>query len=129
MKIYAINASNKNANIDNAKITQMSPNFKGYVNGKFYRDEIIQKAREAVKEPKVLKAFKKKSFIDTYKTWHKGNMANSIGERITLAIFTLGISEISWTLFGRLSDIAENSQKEKDLDEILNCMHDLANEK
>lgn len=129
MKIYAINASNDYATKNNTKMTQMSPNFKGYVNGNFYRDEIIQKAKQAVKDPKILKAFKQKSFIETYKTWHEGNMANSKGERILLGIFTLGLSEITWTLFGRLSDIMDNMEKKKDLDEILNCMHDLANEK
>ena len=129
MKIYAIDTSNDYADKNNAKMTQMNPKFKGYVNGKFYSDEIILQAKKALKNPEILKNFRQKSFIDTYKTWHEGNMADSLGERVALAIFTLGISEISWTFFGRLLDISENTEKEKDLNEILNCMQDLVNEK
>lgn len=125
MKLYAISSSNDFSNKSNSKSISANNSFKGYVNGKFYRDEIIQKAKKALDNPEILKAFKQKSLLDTYKTWHEGNMATSKGERIALAIFTLGISEVSWTFFGRLNDIMENKDKQKDLDEILSCMKDL----
>lgn len=129
MKIFAINASSGYANKSNSKTAQVNQTFKGYVNGKFYKDEIIRKAKQALKEPKILKAFKQKSFLDTYKSWHEGNMASSKGERILLGILTIGLSEISYTLFARLNDIMDNEDKKKELDQILNCMQDLANEK
>ena len=129
MKIYAINTFNNYANKDNSKMAQMSQEFKGYVNGKFYKDEVIQKAKQALKQPEILKSFKQKSFLDTYKTWHEGTLAESIRERVTVAILTLGISEISWTLIGRLADVIDNAEKKKMLEEILSCMQDLTDEK
>lgn len=125
MKLYAISVTNDLGKKSSSKPTSVNSSFKGYVNGKFYRDEIIQKAKKALENPEILKSFKQKSLLDTYKTWHEGNMATSKGERIALAIFTLGISEVSWTFFGRLNDIMENKDKQKDLDEILSCMKDL----
>ena len=129
MKICSIKTCDNFVNKNNIEHTPDSNTFRGYVNGKFYKDEIIQKAKKALKDPEILKEFKQKSFLDTYKTWHEGNMAHSKGERIGLAILTLGLSEVSWTLIARLGDISDNIKNKKDLDEILSCMSDLINKK
>lgn len=128
MKINAISASSSLSN-NKSKNTLLDNTFKGYVNGKFYKDEIIEKAKQAVKKPEILKNYKHKSLLDTYLTWHKGNMAHSTGERVTLAVLTLGLSEISWTFFARLGDLEENATNKKEFEDIISCMQDLANEK
>lgn len=119
MKLHSIDAS-KNF------VTSKENTFKGYVNGKFYKDGIISKAEKALEDPEVLKSFKQKTFIDTYTSWHKeGALADGKGSRIAIAILTLGLSEISWTLFARVEDLIDNASKRKELDEILSCMKDL----
>ena len=132
MKLSAINvirATNSNYGKRNTKTEQNEKSFKGYVNGKYYKDEIIKIAEKALEDPKILKQFKRKNFFETYTTWHDGNMADSIGERVFLGIFTLGISEISWTFFARLNDIIENHDNKKNLDEVLKCMKDIIDER
>jgi hypothetical protein len=109
-------------NKKSTKTSLTNPSFKAIINGKFYRDEIVKIAREALDNPDILKFYKKKSFLDTYKNWHnQGMFKSSIGERFAVALFTLGVSEITWTLAARLEDMGKNSE----IEEIFNCMEDI----
>ena len=53
-------------------------NFKGYVNGNYYRDEIIMEAKKALNNPNWKEKFlaSKTSLGESFSTWHKRSRKN-----------------------------------------------------
>ena len=113
-----------------ANQTNNKPAFKGLVNGKFYRDEIINEAKKALRNPEWKDKFlnQKISLGETLATWHKREGANDIVGRVLMGIFTLGLTEITWGLTNRILDVWDNKDIDKTIIEIENCIEDLKND-
>ena len=128
MKVPAIsqmnNINHKKTNSTNKTYNQ---SFKGYVNGKFFRDEIILEAKEALKNPNWKDKFlnSKRSLGETLATWHEREGANDIAGRVLMGIFSLGITEVTWGLAYRAMDVMDNNTINKKIKEIEECMKNL----
>lgn len=121
---------NQVSNSDNKvyqNINSYNKTFKGIVNGKYYKDEIIMEAKKALKNPNWRDKFltSKKTIEESLSTWHKREGNNNIGARVLMGIFTLGLTEITWGLAQVAQDASDNSDIDKKIEEIENCMEDL----
>ena len=121
MKIGAI------ANYHYSNSTNKS--FKGYVNGKYFADEIIKEAKLALKNPDWKNAFiaKKRSLGESFATWHNRQGSNDIAGRVLMGVFTLGLSEVTWGIAQAALDATDNKQIDETIKEIEECMEELAN--
>ena len=113
-----------------ANQTNNRPTFKGHVNGKFYRDEIINEAKKALKNPKWKEELlnQKRSLGETLATWHTREGSNDIVGRVLMGIVTLGLTEITWGLVHRALDVSDNKDIDKHIEELENCIDDLGKE-
>ena len=109
--------------IDNNKSNQ---NFKGYVNGKYYEDEIIREAKKALKNPEWRDKFlnAKRTIGESFATWHKRE-GDDLAGRILMGIFTLGLTEITWGLAQVAMDADDNKHIDRKIKKIEECMEDL----
>ena len=107
---------------------QKQQNFKGYVNGNYYKDEIIEKAKEALDNPlwkeKYLRT--KASISERVSSWHEefDEFGGKKG-RILLGVLTLGISEVLMNTGIAAGTAMSNSAVDKTVNEIEKCMKDL----
>lgn len=114
MKIQAIkNANNTGFQTQNLNKNFNQPSFKGYVNGKFYDDWIIQKAKSALKDPNWEKTFRKnESFGEGYLKWHEIiEDQGGIKTRVLSGILTLGASEVFMAGLCLLVSALHNTEK------------------
>lgn len=126
MKIQAIkNANNTGSQTQNLNKNFNQPSFKGYVNGKFYDDWIIQKAKSALKDPSWEKTFRKnQNYLNEYLKWHEAiEDQGGLKTRVISGIFSFGATEV---LMGGLTLIAAAiDDTEKVINNVKDCMIDL----
>lgn len=105
-------------------------NFCGYVNGKFYRDEVINEARNALKNPEWKEKIiaRKRTLGETLSTWHEREGSNDLATRILMGIFTLGLTELTWGAAHRIMDASDNKEIDNLIKEIEECIVDLEND-
>ena len=128
MKLTPISeVNNINQAKNNYSNNKTSKTFKGYVNGKYFRDEVISEAKKALKNPNWREKFlaQKKSLGDTLSTWHKREGSNDIAGRVIMGIMTLGITEVTWGLANRAMDASENKGIDNFIREVEDCMDNL----
>ena len=101
--------------------------FQGYVNGKFFEDKIISEAKRALKNPKWKEELlsRKRDFAESITTWHQREGQNDIASRVIMGVMTLGLTEISWGLITRVSDIVENKEIDEKIKNIEDCIEQL----
>ena len=101
--------------------------FKGYVNGNYYSDEIIKKAKKALFDSnwkeKILA--KKRTLKDSFSSWHNRSGQNDIAGRVLMGVFTLGLTEVTWGLTQAAMDAMDNDNIDKEIEEIERCIEDL----
>ena len=126
MKISPV-ASN---NITNKTNKLCNKSFQGYVNGKFYKDEVIAEAKKALNNPdwKNKLLARKRTIGESLATWHQREGANDIVPRILMGIFTLGITEVTWGLTQIAMDKFDNKSIDKHIKEIEDCLDDLGSD-
>lgn len=124
MRINQISSFNSNVY---QKTHPNNTSFKGIVNGRYYRDEIIEAAKKALKDPnwKDRMLAKKRTLEESFATWHKRGGDNDLAGRVLMGIFTLGITEVTWGLSQAAMDAQDNHQIDKDIEEIERCIDDL----
>lgn len=127
MKINKINFDNS-VYQNSGKINKNNkPSFQGYVNGKFFKDEIIKEAQSALKNPdwKNKLLTQKISLGETLATWHKREGSNDIVGRVLMGIFTLGLTEVTWGLAHAAMDASDNKKIDNHIKEIEDCIENL----
>ena len=105
--------------------------FNGYVNGHYYKDEIIALAKEYryKKNWKDVLRSRKESIGEAVSNWHY-EYANADdtcppASRVLMGIFTLGMSEVLMDTTTAISAAVRNSGIEKQINEIAKCIDDL----
>ena len=117
--------------INNHKLNQSNKNsrqsFQGFVNGNYYKDEVIQEAKKALNNPNWKEKFlaRKKTLGETLSTWHEREGSSDLTSRVLMGIFTLGISEVTWGLANRAMDVSDNREIDLFIEEVENCIDDL----
>lgn len=102
--------------------------FKGYVNGHYYSDEVILRAKEALNNPNwkndLLKM--KSSVINEVATWHEG-LENQGGglTRVLIGILSFGASEVLMDSAVALGTTISNASINKRINDIAKCLDDL----
>lgn len=127
MKIQAItNVNNANYQTKRAGKNNIQPSFQSYVNGNYYKDEIIKEAKAAFNNPNWRDKFlaKKKSIGESLSTWHDRDDAGLAG-RIIGAIGSFGLTEIGFGTICTLEDQAENREIDRTIKEIRDCIEDM----
>lgn len=105
--------------------------FKGYVNGNYYKDSIIEQAREALKNPKWKEELRrgKQSIETAVKEWHYEYCSPGQGDeklqRIFSGIFTFGLSEVIMGSVAAIETATNNKYIEDTIDEVSRCLADL----
>ena len=102
-------------------ISQTQTNFKGYVNGKYYADSIIDMAKDALKNPKwesELRA-KKSTFFKDYTTAHDDDLTT----RIVAGIVSFGATEAVIAGLSALGAMSDDTEEK--IQEIKDCIIDL----
>lgn len=127
MKIQPIINAN-NVNYQNKKVGKNTnqPSFQGWVNGSYYKDEIIKEAKAAFDNPNWRDKFiaKKKSIGESLSTWHENDSAG-LPARIICGICSFGLTEIGFGTICTLEDQAENRRIDKMIKEIRDCIEDM----
>ena len=126
MKINPItNSSNFNYPLNQTNNANKS--FKGIVNGKYYRDEVIREAKKALFNPNWRDKFyaRKRDVGETLATWHRREGSNDLATRIFMGVATLGLTEVTWGLAHLADDASENRSIDKFIKEVEECMEDL----
>lgn len=99
--------------------------FQGYVNGKYYKDSIIEKAKAAIKntnwEAEMLA--KKPSFGKDFLHWHGDS---SLAGRIVAAIVSFGTTELMAA--GIIAADVATDETDEEISQIKSCMIDLLKE-
>ena len=115
------NYQKSNNNQSNKSIT-----FKGWVNGRYFENEIIKEAKEAFNNPNWKNNFlkMKTSIAETLTTWHDRDQAG-IGGRIIGAICSLGLTEIGVGIVCTLEDQAENKRIDEKIEKIEECIEEI----
>ena len=114
MKITSINSTNQNYNC-------RKPEFKGYVNGKFYTDAVIDAAKDALKNPsweQELRAKKVTFFKDYFNTLKDDRLTRIVG-----GIVSFGATEVVIAGLSALDTVSDKT--EETINQIKNCMIDL----
>ena len=129
MKIQAIQYNDYGFGIKKSVV----PSFKGYVNGNYYRDEIIKLAKEYMYDANWKKILRedKESIGKAMASWqHKIEWGDCDEDhdnysRVFLGIFTLGASEVVGNVAAGISAKVKNNKIENMINEIAKCMDDL----
>lgn len=123
MKINAINSFDNNTNYQKKNLKT----FQGYINGKFYRDEVILEAKKALNNPdwKSKLIANKRTLGESLATWHQREGSNDIAGRILMGIFTLGLTEVTWGLTQAALDASDNRSIDKMIKEVEDCLETL----
>ena len=113
-------------NVNTHRISKQNcASFKGYVNGKFYEDHIIDMAKKALKDSNWEKNLRKeRSNLNGYLNWHEGTKdQGGLTTRILAAGLSFGLSEV---LVGGVCAIgAALDDTDKMISNIKDCMVDL----
>ena len=132
MKIQAVTNFNS-SQMQKNNMPFKTTTFKGYVNGKFYKDEIIQMAKKFKNKPNWEAELRKgkQTLGEALSSWHH-NIAPSDSKpnvfRFFMGIYTLGISEILMGGITTVETAISNNKIENDIDDIANCIKDLGKE-
>ena len=113
MKIHSLQSTNFHS-------TNANKAFKGYINGKYYRDEIIEKARQAMKNSNWEKEMlSKKAKLSDYFEIEDLHPV----QRVAAAVVSFGTTELL-AAFATIADVLSDNT-EKDIEEIKNCIIDI----
>ena len=108
--------------------------FQGYVNGSFYKDEIITLAKKYQNSSNWKSELRqgKQSVADAIKTWHHDVTWGSTNDeteetmsRVCLGVFTFGIAEALMDLGYGISAAVNNKKIENIINEVAKCIDDL----
>ena len=102
--------------------------FKGYINGHYYSDEIISKAKKALKNPhwrdELLR--QKSNVIDDVASWHEGIQDQGGGfTRTMAAILSFGATEVVVDSIVAAGSAMNNASINKEINQIAKCLDDL----
>ena len=116
----------------NSQKKYIKPNFQGFVNGNYYRDEIIALAKKYRYNPHWKEELRKgkESIEHAIENWHHDVTWGDGGEydktnRTLLGIFSLGISEVLMNTTYGISAALKNKKIENMINEIAKCIDDL----
>lgn len=129
MKIQAI--SNLQSINTNSTLNRKSTNFKGYVNGNYYKDEVIELAKKYKYNPHWKDELRKgkESIKKAISEWHyeyaNPDSSNPTASRVLVGIFSLGLSEVIMNTTTAISTAVNNSGIEKLINEVAKCIDDL----
>ena len=110
---------------NNYSINNNAKSFKGYVNGKYYDDSIINLAKKALKNSNWEKEFRAgRSNLKAYANWHENiEDQGGLATRILGGILSLGTSEL---LVGGICLLgAALDDTNKTVNEVKDCMIDM----
>lgn len=126
IRIQPITNSNYQNRVVNKNIIQ--PSFQGYVNGNYYKDEIIELAKKyrfsSTWKDELRKG--KESVEHAISNWHHeyADDEDGIGRAIT-AVTSFGLSELIMDTATGVGAAVKNRKIEKMINEIAKCMDDL----
>lgn len=129
MRIQSItNVSNTNYQVKKVGKNNIQPSFQGYVNGNYYKDEIIALAKKyrysSTWKDELRKG--KESIKHAISNWHNeyANDEDGIGRTIT-AVTSFGLSELIMNTATGVGAAVKNRKIEKMINEIAKCIDDL----
>lgn len=129
MRIQSItNVSNANYQAKKVGKNNIQPSFQGYVNGNYYKDEIIalaKKYRYSSTWKDELRRMKS-DVVNDVATWHEA--IKDQGGALTrglCALLSFGASEVLVGGMAATAGIINNVSIEKQINEIAKCMDDL----
>ena len=102
--------------------------FKGYVNGHYYEDSIIEAAKKAFKNPHWRDELlaKKVSVGKAISSWHNNDSAG-LPARILFGIASMGLTEVGFGIMSSLDAIRDNQEIDDMIQKIERCMRDFGN--
>lgn len=105
------------------------PSFKGWVNGNYYKDEVIKMAKEALNNPNWKQdLLKNKDDIGkVLSTWHKDLYSEQGGgaTRFLSGVLSFGLSEVLISGPIAIGCAISNAKINKLINEIAKCLDDL----
>ncbi len=118
----------ENVRLINTNYVSKSSSFKGYVNGHYYADSIIEEAKKALNNPhwKDELLQKKVSVGKAISSWHNNDSAG-LPARILFGIASMGLTEVGFGIMSSLDAIRDNEEIDDMIHKIEQCMRDFGN--
>ena len=117
-----------NVQLINRNYVSKYSTFKGYVNGHYYEDSIIEEAKNAFKNPHWRDELlaKKVSVGRAISSWHNNSPAG-LPARILFGITSLGLTEVGYGIMNSIEAIRNNEEIDDMIHKIEQCMRDFGN--
>lgn len=102
--------------------------FQGTVNGKYYEDWVIAKAKATMHNSNWKDEFlkRKKNVTQTLEQWHENlDVEGPKTTRVLMGIMSLGVTEVGYGLLSLFERKQDNEEIAREIEEISNCIADL----